>query len=298
MSNSKCENHSFSAAVVHVLLLLNPHVGLCNCYKSIFSFGDSTVDTGNFVHLAGKTASKYNEPPYGMRFFKHATVRISNGRVLIDFYGAKQKHFLGESLVVMGMTDGKDYDNSWFSKIIGPRRNIEDIIMDVILYISHLIEELILDHGAKAFLIPNSFPIGCWASYLRRFHSDKAQDYDEHGCLTWLNEIAQKHNVVLHGDITRLKIFYPTVKLIYADYYDTAMEFMKNPATFGIGNQSSCHMLRRRRPVQHRHEVQQHGKGIGNPLVATARTTPAWSATARQRFGVTREVSPLGTACA
>jgi hypothetical protein len=38
------------------------------------------------VHLAGNAASKYNKPPYGMTFFKHATGRICDGRVLIDFY--------------------------------------------------------------------------------------------------------------------------------------------------------------------------------------------------------------------
>lgn len=73
---------------VSVVLLLNSHVGLCSCYKRIFSFGDDTMDTGNFVHLIGKAPSKYKEAPYGKTFFRHATGRISDGRVLIDFYGA------------------------------------------------------------------------------------------------------------------------------------------------------------------------------------------------------------------
>ena len=46
------------------------------------------MDTGNFVHLIGKNASKYKEAPYGNTFFRHATGRMSDGRVLIDFYGA------------------------------------------------------------------------------------------------------------------------------------------------------------------------------------------------------------------
>ncbi|GJM93287.1 hypothetical protein PR202_ga09832 [Eleusine coracana subsp. coracana] len=69
------------------ILLLNFHVALCSCYKRIFSFGDSIIDTGNFVHLVGNSSSsKYKEPPYGMTFFKQATGQMCDGRVLIDFY--------------------------------------------------------------------------------------------------------------------------------------------------------------------------------------------------------------------
>lgn len=78
-------------------------------------------------------------------------------------------------------------------------------------------QALILERGAKAFVVPNNFPIGCWASYLSRFHSDNPEDYDEHRCLRWLNDFSQKHNRALHEEIVRLRSFYPDVKLIYAD---------------------------------------------------------------------------------
>jgi len=60
---------------------------LCSCYKRIFSFGDSIIDTGNFIHMSGNGSSRYKELPYGMTFFKNATGRICDGRVLVDFYG-------------------------------------------------------------------------------------------------------------------------------------------------------------------------------------------------------------------
>ncbi|CAO2204102.1 unnamed protein product [Urochloa humidicola] len=307
MSSFKCEPHTFSVAIVLIVLLLNPREGLCSCYKRIFSFGDSTIDTGNFVHLIGKAKSMYTEPPYGMAFFKHATGRACDGRVLIDFYaqalklpwippylpkkdsgefpnganfavvgattrgtnfsvplmngtvgvtwtlgvqidwfeemaqriapedGAKQ-HFLRDSLVVMGQISGNDYDSLFNAGRGRPGDDIEDIIVDIVIYISHFIEELILDYGATTFLVPGSFPIGCYASYLSRFHSDNPKDYDEQGCLRWLNEVSQKHNQKLHGEISRLRGFYPGVKLIYADYYGAAMEFIENPSRFGIGD--------------------------------------------------------------
>ncbi|CAL4975147.1 unnamed protein product [Urochloa decumbens] len=305
MTSFKCEPHTFSVAIVLIVLLLRPHEGLCSCYKRIFSFGDSTIDTGNFVHLIGKAKSKYTELPYGMTFFKNATGRVCDGRVLIDFYaealqlplippylpkkdsgefphganfavagataeglnytgpllndtvgvlwslgmqmdcfyelirriapgdGAKQK-FLHDSLVVMGQIGGNDYD-SWFNSG-GSRDDIKYIIPDVIAYISHFIEYLTLYNGGKAFVIPNSFPMGCLASYLSKFHSDNPNDYDEHGCLRWLNEVSQKHNQALQWEVARLRVYHPGVKLIYADYYGAAMEFIKNPSRFGIGD--------------------------------------------------------------
>ncbi|CAL4948583.1 unnamed protein product [Urochloa decumbens] len=283
MSSFKCEPQTFSVAIVLIMLLLNPREGLCSCYKHIFSFGDSTMDTGNFVHLIGKAKSKYTEPPYGMTFFKHATGRVSDGRVLIDFYaqalklprippylpnkdsgefpnganfavvgvqmdwfeemaqriapgdGAKQ-HFLRNSLVVMGQISGNDYESLFNAGRGRPGDDIEEIIIDIVIYITHFIEELILDYGATTFLVPGIFPMGCYPSYLSRLHSDNPKDYDKQGCLRWLNELSQKHNQQLHGELSRLRGFYPGVKLIYADYYGVAMEFIENPSRFGIGD--------------------------------------------------------------
>lgn len=67
----------------------------------------------------------------------------------------------------------------------------------------------------------------------KQVHSDNPKDYDEHGCLKWLNEVSQKHNQALHDEISRLRYFNPGVKIIYADYYGAAMEFIKNPGRFG-----------------------------------------------------------------
>ncbi|KAL5226928.1 hypothetical protein ABZP36_015193 [Zizania latifolia] len=56
-------------------------------YTSIFSFGDSYTDTGNFVIISGPTTPELamTKPPYGMTFFGHPTGRISDGRLIIDF---------------------------------------------------------------------------------------------------------------------------------------------------------------------------------------------------------------------
>ncbi|TKW14158.1 hypothetical protein SEVIR_5G149100v4 [Setaria viridis] len=56
-------------------------------YTSIFSFGDSFADTGNFVIIGGPTTPDLliAKPPYGMTFFGYPTGRISDGRLAIDF---------------------------------------------------------------------------------------------------------------------------------------------------------------------------------------------------------------------
>ena len=73
---------------VSVVLLVNAGVGLCGCsYKRIFAFGDSIIDTGNFVYNIGNGQSALKELPYGMTFFKHPSGRVCDGRVIVDFYG-------------------------------------------------------------------------------------------------------------------------------------------------------------------------------------------------------------------
>ncbi|KAM0838626.1 hypothetical protein ACQ4PT_060852 [Festuca glaucescens] len=73
--------------LVGAILLLSAGTGSsASCYKRIFTFGDSIIDTGNFMESIGHNPSPIKEPPYGMTFFHHPTGRICDGRVLIDFY--------------------------------------------------------------------------------------------------------------------------------------------------------------------------------------------------------------------
>ncbi|KAL6842709.1 hypothetical protein ACP4OV_027553 [Aristida adscensionis] len=307
MAICRCQHRSVSVSlsilVVPVLLLLNSPVGLCGSYKRIFSFGDSIIDNGNFVHMIGSSPNKFKELPYGMTFFRRPNGRISDGRVLIDFYaqalelplippslpekdsgqfpnGANfavlaatalppdyfrrwnhsvpvpyslgvqigwfkemlrriapgeeaKKQLLNESLIVLGEIGGNEY-NFWFGAR-RPRDQAYQFIPDIVKCIGSYVEELI-GLGAKTIMIPNNFPIGCVPSYLSGFQSGDPRDYDEHRCLRWFNDFSMLHNEALRCEVDRLRARNPGTKLVYADYYGAAMEFVRDPRRFGIGD--------------------------------------------------------------
>ncbi|CAM0907007.1 unnamed protein product [Alopecurus aequalis] len=54
------------------------------CYGRLFSFGDSLIDTGNFIHYSSSPGS-VSRPPYGETFFGRPTGRWSDGRLIVDF---------------------------------------------------------------------------------------------------------------------------------------------------------------------------------------------------------------------
>ncbi|KAJ4771050.1 GDSL esterase/lipase [Rhynchospora pubera] len=139
---------------------------------------------------------------------------------------------MNNALFVVGEIGGNDYNIPLYNGVTIEK--VRTFVPDVISIISSTIHELI-HRGAKILLVPNNFPIGCVPSYLTIFQSQKKEDYDpETGCIKRLNEFAQYHNAKLSEELEKLRLFYPDVTIIYADYYEASMSIFRNPKKFGI----------------------------------------------------------------
>lgn len=85
-------------------------------------------------------------------------------------------------------------------------------------------------------LVPGMLPIGCAPSYLTNFETANSEEYDEIGCLIWLNKLAEYHNELLQRKLQQTRELHPDANIIYADYYHSAMELYRYPTKYGIVN--------------------------------------------------------------
>ena len=53
--------------------------------------------------------------------------------------------------------------------------------------------------------------------------------YDQFGCLKWLNEFGEYYNHKLQSELDKLRVFHPRANIIYADYYNAALPLYRDP---------------------------------------------------------------------
>ncbi|XVE51443.1 hypothetical protein DITRI_Ditri02bG0040900 [Diplodiscus trichospermus] len=137
----------------------------------------------------------------------------------------------------MGEIGGNDFNYAFLQGI--RIEEIRGLVPDVINVISSAIQELI-ELGAVTFLVPGNLPIGCLPIYLTRFQTSNRQDYDRSGCLIWLNEFAKYYNVMLEKELNRIRRLHPRANIVYADYYQAAIQFYRSPRGFGFSSTLSA----------------------------------------------------------
>ncbi|KAJ7968681.1 GDSL esterase/lipase [Quillaja saponaria] len=181
----------------------------------------------------------------GIDFFEkngiHNVVTNDSLRVQLDWFkeflpslcnsSSSCKNVLGRSLFVVGEIGGNDYNYPFFE-----RKSVQEIrtyLPEVITTITLAIKKLI-DLGAVTLVVPGNLPIGCSAKYLTLYRSGNEKEYDQSGCLKWLNKFAEYHNEQLQNALHQLKELHPHTNIIYADYYYNAMRFYHVPDQFGF----------------------------------------------------------------
>ncbi|KAL8228093.1 hypothetical protein R6Q57_015677 [Mikania cordata] len=134
----------------------------------------------------------------------------------------------------MGEIGGNDYNHALIAgKSINDLKSYVPLVVEAIV---STLDELI-EMGAKTILIPGNLPIGCSVVYLTLYYGSDKVDYDNStGCITQLNQFSEYHNQLLNTELHKMREVYPQVDLIYADYYNAAMQFFQFPNKYGFTN--------------------------------------------------------------
>lgn len=140
-------------------------------------------------------------------------------------------NYLKKSLFLVGEIGGNDYNYVLFSG--GTIQQIEALVPIVVEAITNATSALI-EEGAVELVVPGNFPLGCSATYLTFFQSSNTTDYDSNGCLKVFNNFSEFHNGRLKCALEKLRRKYRKAKIIYADYYGAAMQFINSPAQYGF----------------------------------------------------------------
>uniref|UniRef100_A0A0D3G4F6 Esterase n=1 Tax=Oryza barthii TaxID=65489 RepID=A0A0D3G4F6_9ORYZ len=218
-------------------------------FTSIFSFGSSYSDTGNFVlQSAGLPSIPFNHSPYGDTFFRRPTGRPSDGRLPIDFIAealglplvppflAKEANdFGGGGGANFAIVGGTALDVGDYRYLLSGGKSLEQaksFVPEVVRAICRGVERLV-EEGARYVVVTGTLPAGCMPMELTKYAA-----YDRRtGCLRRLNGLAQYHNWVLREAVERMRGKYPTTKLVYADFYKPVASLVRRPAKFGFTQQ-------------------------------------------------------------
>ncbi|KAI3743690.1 hypothetical protein L1987_56753 [Smallanthus sonchifolius] len=144
------------------------------------------------------------------------------------------KHFIGHSLILMGEIGGNDYNHALVAG-----KSTDELVTYVPLVVEVIISAVseLIELGAKTLVVPGNLPIGCSPVYLTLYYGSDNMEYDNStGCITQLNNFSEYHNELLKIELSKVRENHPEVDLIYADYYNAAMQLFRSPNEYGFIN--------------------------------------------------------------
>lgn len=203
---------------------------------------DDVVELGHGVNfaVAGATAldSSFLEPRGILNTVTNASLQVQlswfkQSLRSVCSNASDCRNLIGRSLILMGEIGGNDYN---YPILAGkPVSEIEPFVPFVVDAIVSAVDELI-EMGAQTLVVPGNLPIGCSSAYLTVCGSEKEEYDDTTGCLIRLNEFAKYHNELLQTKLNHIRELHPDVVIIYADYYNAAMQIYRSPDKYGFTN--------------------------------------------------------------
>ncbi|CAK9153199.1 unnamed protein product [Ilex paraguariensis] len=117
-------------------------------------------------------------------------------------------------------------------------------IQEVYSYLPYMTEVIsnavreVIHLGAVNIVVPGNFPMGCFPIFLTKFSCGDPTTYDDMGCLRDLNELVLAQNNFLQEALALLRLEFPHVVIIYADYYTSFQTILRRAPDFGFNEQS------------------------------------------------------------
>jgi len=140
------------------------------------------------------------------------------------------------SLFIVGEFGGNDYNSPLFA--FRPLAEAHDMVPHVVESIGRGVERLIAE-GAAELVVPGVLPIGCFPVYLSIFRRQPAGGYGARsGCVKELNTLSWVHNAALRRKVEELRARHPGVRIVYADYYTPAIQFVLHAEKYGMLKQT------------------------------------------------------------
>ncbi|KAI3795456.1 hypothetical protein L1987_38111 [Smallanthus sonchifolius] len=191
--------------------------------------GATTLDS-SFIEAISSGSSVINASlEVQLQWFKESLPFICGNITSSDC-----RNFIGRSLILMGEIGGNDYNIPLLKgKTIDEVQSYVPLVIDTIVSAVHELIEM----GARTLVVPGNFPIGCFPRFLTTRAHDDQEEYDPiTGCLTNLNKFVEYHNSILQTNLNKIRALNLIVIIIYADYYNSAMQIYRSPNEYGFTN--------------------------------------------------------------
>ncbi|RLM91473.1 GDSL esterase/lipase [Panicum miliaceum] len=191
--------------------------------------GATSLDTPFFVARGlGKTVWNSGSLHTQIKWFQDMKPKICSSP-------EECRELFRRSLFIVGEFGGNDYNSPLFA--FRPLSEAHDFVPHVVDSIGEGVEKLIAE-GAVELVVPGVLPIGCFPVYLSIFRKQPEGYGGRSGCIKEMNTLSWVHNAALQRKIAELRAKHPGVRIMYADYYTPAIQFVLHAEKYGFLKQT------------------------------------------------------------